>query len=116
MAVVDHFEEDLGGDVVGEIADQAEGLVFIEGGEVYPEEISADDMAAQGFVVFVEVEDHVGVGLNDEELLRALQQELGEHAAAGPHFYDAAVGFPAQLQAEGYALGNGVAVEEMLAV
>ena len=86
VAVFQHLEENLGRDVVREIADDPQpfGKAFAE---VHPQEIALDQPRRELRVVCVEVGDALRVDLGSpRHYIAAAQQKLRQHAHAAPHF------------------------------
>ena len=109
VAVVEDLEEDLRRDIIGEVANDGEGLGE-EGGEVEREEIPFDDM--QRGVVVVEIGNRLAVDFDGVEINALLVIEIfGEDTHAGTYLEDMG---SEPSEAVGYLAGDILVFEEML--
>ena len=82
--IVENLEKYLARDVVGIVADDAEGA-FVELGQVELEKVFGDNTVAQLGKVLLQVFDRLGVELDHREVVAFIQQKPGEDSHAGPH-------------------------------
>ena len=108
------FEEDLRGDVVGEIAEDEQGLASGGGGggEVEGEDVLLEDGEAAGWEPGAEMGGEAGVELDGEDVSGAGDEGRGDGAGAGTDFDDGAGGEIAERG--GDALNGLRVVEEVL--
>ncbi len=108
------FEEDLRGDVVGEIAEDEQGLAGGGGGggEVEGEDVLLEDGEEAGWEPGAEMGGEAGVELDGEDVGGAGDEGRGDGAGAGTDFDDGAGGEVAERG--GDALNGLRVVEEVL--
>ena len=114
LAVVEHTEEDLRGDVVGVVADEGEGSVAREvvfDGDL--EEVALDDTPLERGEMRLEVGYRLGVDLDDVRVVALLEEELGQHSHARTDLKYRQIAVAGD--AVGDALGDREISEKMLA-
>ncbi len=111
--VVKHAEEDLRGDVVGIVANDAELLAGEERVEVHAQEVALYDAAVELGEVGLEVCHALCIDFDDAEVVAAVQEHAREHAHAGANLEHR--GADEIIERGGDALGHGEVGEKMLA-
>lgn len=112
-SITQHVKDDLGGNIVGKIANQAKRCTIENVVQWNLQKIRFDNRTFELGIMRFQIGHHVAVRLHCFQPIGAIQQKTGEHPLPRANLQDVAT-FRCQGQAAGNPLCDGIPVEKVL--